>query len=930
MRALFAHKRAFAISGVLIASAIAGGAYYRSVTHSPEAYLARAIQLDQRGERAAAEIELKNALQLNPDNAEARFRLGRIHFANNDFASAEKELRQALQHGHTDPELQVLLARVLLAQGEHERVLNEIEEVATAPDAINATLLALRAQAALQTGEGDLAKNALAAADTRVPDHPDALAVRALMAVKAGEPPEHALELVQKALANNAQRADLWLMQGDLLRAAKRAEDEALAAYRKALEIEPVNVPARLATVRMLLERNDLDQAERTLQPLAKQAPNNLLGRYLAALIDFRRGRLDEANNKLTAVLNSAPNFLPANLLAGIIHLSQDKRESANSYLGKVLDMAPDHALARKLLSASMLSAGRVDEAKRIADRLRADNDDALMLSLQGNIALRQGDFQAARRTLEKAAELAPDNPALMREVAASRLGSGDESGAVQALQRMAELDPGSNQAEVLLVITHLRSKRFDDALRTVAQLETKRPGQAVTHNLRGIVHAAAGDTAKARDSFQQALKIDAGYFPAANNLANLDLADKDAKTARGRFEQLLKHAPNNSRAWVALAELARAENREADFVSNLEKATRADPKDVRARMMLARYWLARRDAGKAMAEARAGLDATGEAQFHDVIGSAQALQGDHVNALASFVKWAELQPGAPQAHFKLAQAQLVQKNPAAALGALDRALALRPDFLDAAFTKVMTLEQLGRRDDALALARDLQGKHAQSGVGFLAEAEVRMAAKQYSDAARLYVRAAQLSGQGQAMVGAYRAHALNAQPAEGEKLLRQWLGNHPKDAAVRHQLGQGLLSQGRQREAAEQYEVLTRDNPRDVIALNNLAWLYGQLNDGRALATAEQAHKLAPDNAAVLDTLGWQLVNSGQAKRGVDLIAKAHGKAPQSADIHWHYVVGLKQAGDRTRARQELLRLLNSRAEFPQKTEAVKLLETL
>jgi len=930
-RALAAHKRSLAIGGLILVAGIAGGAYYRATTNTPEAYLAKAIAAEQRGDRSAAEIDLKNVLQLDPGNTEARFRLGRIHFANNDYVSAEKEFLLARKNGHADPELNVLLARALLALGEPDKVLAQIDEVADAPAAINATLLALRAQAHLMRGDREAAEAALAQADARAENAPDTLAVRALLAINGGQPPEQALALVEQALALNAQRADLWVMKADLLRVARRGDVEVLQAYGKALAIEPANLPARLASVQLLLQANELDKAEAELKQLGKHAANNVMARYLGALLDYRRNRLDEANLKLQAVLNVAPNFLPAHLLAGMVNLGLDKRETAASHLGKVLEAAPDHALARKLLSASLLSAGKIDEAKSLVANLKADENDALLLSLRGNIALRQGDYQAARSSLEKAAQLTPDNPALQRELAASRLGSGDEAGAVAALSRMADLDSESHQAEVLLVITHLRGKRFGEALQVVAELEKKQPGKPLAHNLRGIVLAANNDLAKARASFLQALRIDPGYFPAANNLANLDIADKDMKAARGRFEQVIKHAPNNSRAWLALAELARAENKEADYLANLEKAVRANPKDAQARQLLAQYWLGKRDAGKALAEARAGLDASGRAEFHDLIGAAHTLQGDHHNALAAYIRWAELQPSQPFAHFKVAQTQIIMKNHAAGLAALDRALALNPGYTEAAVSKALVLDQQGRRDEAIRIARDVQTRQPKAAAGFLAEAEIRMAARQPAEAAGLYVKAAHLAGQGQPLIGAYRAYQQAGQAGEGEKVLRQWLQTRPKDVAVRHQLGQVLLGdEKRYREAAAMYQTLAQDNPRDVVALNNLAWLQGELNDPKAIATAEQALKLSPENPAILDTLGWLLVNRGQVARGLELLRSASAKAPDAAEIRWHLAVALEQAGDKRGAASELDRLLSSGVTFSQEAEARALLKKL
>ncbi len=63
----------------------------------PEAMVASAKEYLAKNDRSAAVIQLKNALQENPNLAEARLLLGKTQLQGGDLASAEKELRKALE-----------------------------------------------------------------------------------------------------------------------------------------------------------------------------------------------------------------------------------------------------------------------------------------------------------------------------------------------------------------------------------------------------------------------------------------------------------------------------------------------------------------------------------------------------------------------------------------------------------------------------------------------------------------------------------------------------------------------------------------------------------------------------------------------------------------------------------------------------------------
>lgn len=915
------------IAGLVGVSMLAGGVYFFT-KKTPEDHFKAGIALQKSGDLKGAAIELKNLLQLQPGNGEARLQLGRIHFANGDFQAADKELKKALELGVNDPELLPLQARTLLILNQPQRVLDEINEKAQAAPEINAAILALRARAQLLLNNQAEAEKLLADADARFAGGAESLVSRAILALTQKKT-EEALVFVDQALLKSAQRADLWVMKGDLLRLLKRNE-EALAAYAKAKAIEPGNISAHLVSAQIHLESGALDKTEADLKALRKYAPNNVMGRYLEAYVDFRHSRFSEADAKLQDVFRATPNFLPAHLLGGAVKLALNNREAAKAHLEKVLAAAPQHPLARKLMAATLADLGDVALARKMLDSFGDAGNDPMLNSLQGELALRQGDFAQARKYLENAGGASQQSARHFTELAASRMGTGDESGAIEALRKAAELDTASAKPDILLVLAHLKEKRYDQAFKAVDKLETERPNDPLVENLRGTIYAAKDDKVQARANFSKALQINPAYFPAASNLALLDVMEKNSKAARGRFEALLKHAPEESRAWLALAALDAQEKDEAAYLKHLEQAKKANSKNVQPHLLLSRYWLGKREAGKALAAAREGLDATGRIEFQEFIGLAQLQQQDLTNALAAFSRWAEVSPTNPMAHFRLAQLQMLTKDNDGALKSLQKTTELRPEFVDAMMAKAILLGQMGRSPEAIKIARNLQTAHPKTAAGFLAEAEVLFNEKKYIDAGKLFAKASQISGQGEPLTRAFQAYVKAGQAAEGERLLQQWLKEHPSDAPLRHQLALVQLNENRQREAADNYQILVKANPKDFVAQNNLAWLLSELKAPNALAVAEQAYKLSPEDPGVQDTLGWILVNAGQTQRGLGLLKKAFAKAPQSLDIHWHLAAALAKAGDRGNALANLEILLGKDRDFTQKQEAIKLFNQL
>lgn len=117
---------------------------------------------------------------------------------------------------------------------------------------------------------------------------------------------------------------------------------------------------------------------------------------------------------------------------------------------------------------------------------------------------------------------------------------------------------------------------------------------------------------------------------------------------------------------------------------------------------------------------------------------------------------------------------------------------------------------------------------------------------------------------------------------------------------------------------------------PSNIDALNNLAWVYTEQHDPRALALAEKAYKLAPTSPGITDTYGWALVAQNQPKAALPILEKAAKAAPKAATIQYHLAVAQARTGDKSGALGTLQVLLKSNANFRESADAKKLLEQL
>lgn len=865
-------------------------------TQSDDQLLSAARQHVANGETRSAVIQLKNLLQRTPASGQARLMLGRLYLDAGDVLSAEKELRRALELGMARGDVMPSLGKSLLLQGQYNKLLDE-----TGGDPRQPELLALRGHALVGLNRADEGARLFEQILVDHPDNPAALLGLVRLRLR-DDTPDAALTLVGRALAHSPDDVDAWRQKGDILRLLGK-NTEALAAYRQVLKLHPAQVQAHVDIASLHIQSGQFDQARAELGIASRVASNNLMLIYTQALLDFREGKLASAQEHLQRVLRTAPEHLPSNLLMGAVLRGLGLFSQAEPYLRKFLDANPGQPYATKLLAMVLVNTGAADKALALIEPLLPTHQQDLeLLSLAGEIHMRLRQFARAAGYLERAAELAPRATMLHAALAMSHMGMGENTRAIAELERATQLDGKSSRAGVLLVLSQLRNKEYAKALEAVKRLETRQDGNPMVQNLKGGVLLLNRDNAGARASFEQALKFAPLYMPALNNLTRMDLDDKQPERAGERLRAALDKDRSNADVIAALADLALTQSKQAEARRWLEQAVRDHPDNVEASLRLAAFYARADELPKAHAVAEKILVTNpSDANALALLAELQSRGGDNDGALENWTRLAALQPTSAEIQLRIADARLAVKDHDGAANALNKALSLRPDFPQAQAALARLL--IGQQDWARALqtVRGFQKARDNAPLGYKLEGDVLMAQKQSRPALAAYQKAYELQPSGPTLIPMYSALIQSGDPAGARARMQKWLDKHADDRTTRLFFASSLLAEKDFPASIAQFELLLKLAPGHAVVLNNLAWLYQQQKDPRALGLAERAVKAAPANPVVLDTLGWILVEQGNIERALPLLKQAAALAPANTDIRRHLHSAQAMPGNNT-----------------------------
>jgi putative PEP-CTERM system TPR-repeat lipoprotein len=880
------------------------------------------------GNSRMALISLKNALTADPRNVNARVLLGTVLAQMGDSGGAERELRQARKDGAPPALVLQFLFDVMLSRGESQLLLTQFPDPGTDANAPGAAEILMARALALNNLKKPA--EALDAIDRSLALRRDGrgLLVRARLSYMQGQQAD-ARKFADEAITKSNTPDAMLFKTGLLL--ARGENDAALDLTNRLLEKYPTNMQGRFARIETYIALKQDDKAKTEVDAILSKISSAFggayfTGTYYRALLLARAGDTKSAwsiaQNLPGEFRDSQPRI---GMMVAEIAADSGNEDTAAAMLGRLLLKNPELVAARIRLASIRLKQNNVDESLKILDPVKASAD-VRVQGLLSNTYMRLGRNGDALTTLRKANADGKASPEIKRSIALLEIQTGNPDQGIKDLTQLAAKEPTNPALVAPLVGALVQAKRYSEALTAADRLGTDPKMLGRSLMFRGGVLAAQNNNAGARAAFDKAVALDPKNNAALYARAQFLFSTENFADASRDLRTMLAQDPKNLAALLRLTDIALRQGQDGNVRSLLSQAVAAAPQNPTPRLALIRYLIGRRDFKSALPLANDFVRVQpSNADAVTLLGNVQTGLGQKKEAVTSYRRLVGLMPTAAVPQVLLGTALQDAGDLTGAGRALETAVKLAPTSPDVRAAQVRFLLNQHNNDAALAAARSFQSSSPGTAADLLL-ADALDTAKQRDQAVVVLNKslADKPSNVVLLRLATYAVQAKNT--GRASDLMSKWLTVHSDDAAVRQEYAGLLMQLDDKARAVVQYEMLLKQNPNNVVVLNNLGWLIQSSDPKRALSLLSQAAKLTPNSADVLDTLGWLKVQQKDAAGGLAHLDKAHKLAPQDGEITYHLVLALDANAKRDQARNMLKTLLASGTQFKDRQAATQL----
>jgi tetratricopeptide (TPR) repeat protein len=537
---------------------------------------------------------------------------------------------------------------------------------------------------------------------------------------------------------------------------------------------------------------------------------------------------------------------------------------------------------------------------------------DPAALTVVAEIALERGDCKGASESYAKAAEVGPES--LARRATVVSFACEHLPAAWESVNRWRTLAPTSREADAMYAVIALKLYHIPEARTAISDFvhAPVTPPTPLT-NPKSARSGGAGEESDESSAgnktadFASSLARKAGPGDAGLvALTALLLENSDAPTVLAAMSSTLEGAENAPDSLSLLGDLSLSAYDAQRAERYAKQALDRDPKDVAAKRVLARAYVIRGDAPKAIATAR------------------EAMQADPAHSAFELAEVLTALDRVEDAHHELERL----RSTSASADEIDRRLALlafEAGDLKEAQQRFTELAANGQTTEAAMLyladiaARQGDTDAAIAGYRRLYDSSVALQARSRAaslllarrdrkEALTLLDDYATEHPESEFDLTLTKAHLLadHGEPDAGVDLLSASLERHPRHPSIEYERATILEQAGHVHDSVEALQHLLTERTDDPTLLNALGYTLADhnLELSKAESLIRRALVVMPDNPAALDSLGWVRFRAGDSKTALTTLERAYYISHDS-EIAAHWGEALWASGDHQQARK-------------------------
>jgi len=842
-----------------------------SDNESAKTYIDKAEQSILQSDNNAAVISLKNALKIDDKNAYARFLLGRLYLSHGNAENAIKELERANKLDYSVDKLLPLLARAyMLTESDADVLLLDKQVLALSKPSTQ--YLAYKTLAAIRTGDNELAQTAVnTALSFSTTDGYSMLASAYLEFSKQNF--QHAGALVERVLAANLNNADALMLQGKIA-TVEQNYTLAVKSFRQYQEIQPNSSKVQLFIADALLKNGQYEEAEKIADSILAQVPTQPFLQYIKATARFEVKDYEAASRFAIQSLNSGFNTFSLKLVAGASAFYLKNYEQSINYLADLMPYLDGDHPARRMLAVSQLQLGLIDDiSETLSDYDSADPNNAQFLATMSYGLMEVGAFEQAKKMANYASRSTEISGEEVARVGVLKLMMNDPSG-IDKLELALQKNPELISAEFALAFASIKSGNLSRATAIADKWLEEYPDKAEGYNLKSAIFLKNENVIAGEAALEKSLQLEPNNVYALTQMVNLANHHKDTEKAKLLIEKAIQLYPDN----ILLLRQYFNFYKNEKGLKVITQAQKNNVDDIKYGTLLAEalVYLKEFNQAKSVLDGYS-VSAKTPKRYWQLKLAINAQDPDGKDIYSILDEWQKVNPYHIESTFLLASYWVGKKSPDNALRVLQKGDVKHPKNLMLHLLKMQILLD-NRRG---AEAREFLGTLSDFDVdeNLLAGITGRILLIERNFSAAIPKLRQQYVATPNSINATFLAFALegNGQVNEAIELLEQFSIKEAMANNIDLRVSLGLanlyLSKDKSK-AIKEYEKLISVQSNNIVALNNLSWLYMQKDKYlKALEYSKQAYEINSEIPNIVDTYAQALLKSGDI---VEALSKA------------------------------------------------------